>query len=125
MPEQTIKEAAVEFLTLVATGKVREAYDRHVGPGFRHHNPHFRGDAASLMKGMQANATENPDKELEVQRALQEGDEVAVFSRVTLRPGDPAFALVHIFRFEGTRIAEAWDISEAVPKDCVNENGMF
>jgi len=125
MPAQSLKEAAVEFLTLVATGKVREAYDRHVAPGFRHHNPYFRGDAASLMEGMQANATENPDKELVVQRAIQEGDEVAVFSRVTLRPGDPAFALVHIFRFEGPLIVEAWDIGQAVPPDCVNENGMF
>jgi hypothetical protein len=59
------KEAAVEFLKLVASGQVREAYQKHVGAEFRHHNPFFRGDAASLMEGMQQNAAKSPNKVLE------------------------------------------------------------
>jgi predicted SnoaL-like aldol condensation-catalyzing enzyme len=125
MPTQSLKEAAVEFLTLVATGKVCEAYDRHVGRGFRHHNPYFRGDAASLMEAMQADAISSPDKVLEVQLALEDGEQVAVFSRITQRPGDRGAAVVHIFRFEGGRIAELWDVGQAVPENAVNENGMF
>jgi predicted SnoaL-like aldol condensation-catalyzing enzyme len=125
MSSQSLKDAAIEFLTLVATGKVREAYERHAGPGFRHHNPYFRGDAESLMVAMEENAAKNPDKVLEVQIALQEGERVAVFSRVRQRPGDLGGAVVHIFRFEGDRIAELWDIGQAVPEDSVNENGMF
>jgi len=39
------KDTAKAFLRLAATGKVGEAYERFVGPGFRHHNPYFRGDA--------------------------------------------------------------------------------
>jgi enamine deaminase RidA (YjgF/YER057c/UK114 family) len=35
------KDAAVTFLKLAASGKVREAYSKFVGPGFRHHNPFF------------------------------------------------------------------------------------
>jgi predicted SnoaL-like aldol condensation-catalyzing enzyme len=125
MGNQSLKEAAVEFLTLVATGKVREAYERHVGPGFRHHNPYFRGDAESLMEAMEENAAQNPDKSLEVQTALQDGDRVAVFSRVRQKPGDRGAAVVHIFRFEGNRIAELWDVGQAVPEESVNENEMF
>lgn len=125
MGSQTLKEAAVEFLTLVATGKVREAYEKHVGPGFRHHNPYFRGDAESLMKAMEENAVQSPDKVLEVQMALQDGERVAVFSRIRQRPDDRGGAVVHIFRFEGNRIVEGWDIGQAVPEDMANENGMF
>jgi predicted SnoaL-like aldol condensation-catalyzing enzyme len=80
------KDAAVEFLKLVASGKVREAYQKHVGPGFRHHNPFFRGDAASLMEAMEQNAAKNPNKVLEIQSAIQEGNRVAVFSRVRQNP---------------------------------------
>jgi predicted SnoaL-like aldol condensation-catalyzing enzyme len=109
----------------VAAGKVSEAYERHVGTGFRHHNPFFRGDATSLKEAMQMNATKNPNKILEIQRVLQDGDQVAVFSRVRQRPGELGGAVVHIFRFEGNRIAEFWDIGQAVPEDSVNENGMF
>lgn len=125
MGNQSLKEAAVEFLTLAATGKVRDAYERHVGPGFRHHNPYFRGDADSLMKAMEENAAQNSDKSLEVQTALQDGDRVAVFSRVRQKPGDRGAAVVHIFRFEGNRIAELWDVGQAVPEESVNENEMF
>jgi predicted SnoaL-like aldol condensation-catalyzing enzyme len=127
MSSHSPKDAAIEFLTLVATGKVREAYERHVAPGFRHHNPYFRGDAESLMLAMEENAIQNPDKILEVQMALQDGDRVAVFSRVRQRPDDRGGAVVHLFRFEGDRIAELWDVGQAAPEDSesVNEHGMF
>lgn len=125
MTPQSLEDAAVEFLTLVVAGKVSEAYERHVGPGFRHHNPYFRGDAASLMEAMQSNAAKNPNKVLEVQIALQDDEHVAVFSRVRQHPSDLGGAVVHIFRFEGQRIAELWDIGQAVPEDSPNENGMF
>ena len=125
MSGQTLKEAAIEFLTLAASGKVSDAYVRHVGFGFRHHNPNFRGDAASLKEAMQENATQNPNKALKVQRALQDGNEVAVLSHVQQHPGDRGGAVVHIFRFEGGRIVELWDIGQAVPERSINENGMF
>src|SRR5262245_31283397 len=119
------KDAAIEFLGLAASGKVREAYDKHVGAGFRHHNPHFRDDAASLMEAMQQNAAQNPNKRLEIQSAVQDDDRVAVFSRVRQNPEDWGGAVVHIFRFEKDRIVELWDVGQAVPEQSVNENGMF
>jgi predicted SnoaL-like aldol condensation-catalyzing enzyme len=125
MTRRSLKDAAIEFLTLAASGKVSEAYERHVAAGFRHHNPHFRGDAASLKEAMLANAAQNPHKVFEVQRALQDGQEVAVFSHVRLKPGDCGVAVVHLFRFEGERIVELWDLGQPVPDSSVNENGMF
>jgi hypothetical protein len=35
------KEAAIAFLRLAASGKAREAFQKHVAPGFRHPNPFF------------------------------------------------------------------------------------
>jgi predicted SnoaL-like aldol condensation-catalyzing enzyme len=125
MRQQPLKDAAVEFMSLVASGKVQEAYDRHVGPDFRHHNPYFHGDAQSLRSAMAENAAKNPNKKLDVQFALEEGDRVAVFSRIRQNAADLGGAAVHIFRFDGHRIAELWDVGQAVPADSVNENGMF
>jgi predicted SnoaL-like aldol condensation-catalyzing enzyme len=119
------KESALGFLNSVASGQVREAYELYVGPGFKHHNPYFRGDAASLKEGMAQNARKNPNKVLEIQTAIEEGDRVAVFSRVRQEPKDKGGAVVHIFRFNDGRIVEFWDIGQAVPEDTVNENGMF
>ncbi len=119
------KEAAISFLRQVASGKVREAYDAFVAPHFRHHNAYFRGDAESLRTGMEENAAGFPNKTFEVQRALEDGDLVAVHSRLRLKPDMPEIAAVHIVRFEGGRIVEMWDVGQQVPAESPNENGMF
>src|SRR5258706_4899094 len=100
------KEIAISFLRLASSSKTQEAFDVYVEHGFRHHNPYFQGDAKSLAKGMEENAVKNPDKVFEVKHALEEGDFVAVHSRLRLTPGGPEMTVVHIFRFENNRIAE-------------------
>jgi len=119
------KEAAVDFLRLAASANVREAYGKYAAPNFRHHNPYFKGDAESLMLGMEENAAKNPQKTLEVHHALRDGDLVAVHSHVRMNPNDRGTGLVHIFRFQGDRIAELWDLAQPVPEESPNENGMF
>jgi predicted SnoaL-like aldol condensation-catalyzing enzyme len=119
------KESAQEFLRMVASGDVREAYGKHVASDFRHHNVFFPGDATSLMIAMEENASKNPQKILEVRHALQDGDLVAVHSWVRMRPDDPGAALVHLFRFRGDRIVELWDIGQPIPKQSPNKNGAF
>lgn len=121
------KAAAVEFLGLCASGKVREAYERFAGPSFRHHNVYFPGDRESLMRGMEEASAKFPGTRLEVKRALEDGDFVAVHSRVKLDPGGPEVAVVHILRFEGDRIVELWDVGQPVPppEELPNGNGAF
>ncbi|UIO44005.1 nuclear transport factor 2 family protein [Brevibacillus brevis] len=121
----TLKENAVSFLQLVASGNVREAYQRYTSPNFRHHNPFFRGDAHSLMLAMEENAAQNPHKVLEVKRAIEEGDIVAVHSHVKQNQEDLGGAVVHIFRFHNDQIVELWDVGQPIPEDSPNENGMF
>jgi len=105
---QPHKEAAMEFLRLAASGRVREAY---------------RGDAESLAAGMAENCAKFPDKKLEIQRAIEESDLVAVHSRVRMKPGDAGMAVVHIFRFKADLITELWDVG--APENSPNEHGMF
>ena len=119
------KESAVDFLRRAASGEVREAYRRYAAPDFRHHNAFFKGDAASLMLAQEENARQYPNKILEIKHVLEDGDLVAVHSHVRMNAGDRGAALVHIFRFEGGRVAELWDIGQPVPEDSPNENGMF
>ncbi len=119
------KDAAVSFLKLASSGKAREAYAKFVGSGFRHHNPFFEGSAESLMAGMEENARQNPNKVLEVKRAIAEGDLVVVHSHVRQKSDNLGAALVHIFRFEKGRIVELWNIGQPVPDKSLNQYGMF
>lgn len=119
------KAVARSFMELVTAGRVREAYDRHVADDFRHHNPWFPGDRASLLAGMEANAARFPAKVLAIRHLVGDGDLVAVHSHVRLSPGEAGLALFHLFRFEGGRIAELWDVGQPVPADSPNALGMF
>ena len=120
-----LKAIAVEFLQLTAAGQAPAAFERYAAPGFRHHNVHFKAGAATLRDAMQENAAQFPDKVLEIQRALEDGSLVAVHSRVSMDKDGPTMALAHVFRFEGGRIVELWDIGQAVPPDSPNSDGAF
>jgi predicted SnoaL-like aldol condensation-catalyzing enzyme len=119
------KDIAVEFLELCATGSAREAFARHAAPGFRHHNPWFKGDAESLAAGMDEHYRQFPEKSCEVKRVVVEGDLVVVHAHVRFKPRDAGYALVHIYRFEDGRIAELWDLGMELPAESPNEGGPF
>jgi len=120
-----MKAAAIDFLQLTAAGSVNEAFYLYIGPEFRHHNMHFKGDADSLKAAMEESARYLPAKQFEIQFAIAEDEMVAVYSKVTVSPGEPGIALVHFFRFRDDKIVEAWDLAQAPPVEMINENGMF
>jgi len=120
------KQIAVRFLELAAAGEVDEAYSNYTTPNFKHHNPYYAGDATSLKQGMRESAAETPNKVFEVQHVIEDGDLVAVHSKLEMQMnGLTTLAVVHICRFENGKIAEFWDIGQVQPDPLVNENGMF
>ena len=118
------KTTAERFLQLVCSD-VERAYADLTTPGFRHHNVYFPGNAAALKKGMAENLRQFPQKKIDIKHSVEEGDRVIVMSHVRLTPDQPGYALAHMFRFEGDRIAELWDLAQEIPKDSPNENGPF
>ena len=117
------KAVAEQFLQLVCTD-VERAYALATA-GFRHHNVYFKGSASALKEGMAENLRQFPQKKLEVKRSVEEGDYVVVLSHVRLESNTPGYALMHMFRFEGDRIAELWDVAQEIPAVSPNENGPF
>ena len=123
--ENTLKEVAKKFLSLASSGNVDEAYRSYVAKDFKHHNPYYKGDRESLMKGMEENSKSSPNKEFKMFRSLQDGDLVAVHSRVIQESSPEPISVVHMFRFKGKKIVELWDNIMPQPKEMINENGLF
>ncbi|MVO07653.1 nuclear transport factor 2 family protein [Flavobacterium sp. TP390] len=121
----TKKEIVTHFLHLAAKGQSREAFEVYVAPDFIHHNAYFKGDRNTLMLAMEENAIQNPNKIFEIQRILEDEHLVAVHSRIQLQQNNLELAVMHIFRFNENKIVELWDFGQPVPKDIINENGMF
>jgi predicted SnoaL-like aldol condensation-catalyzing enzyme len=122
---QSNRNAAADFLRLVSTGHVKQAFSLYVGTTFKHHNPFFESGALALMNAMDANAKANPHKEFIVHHVVAEHNLVAVHGHVRHNPKELGFALVHIFRFSGGRIVEMWDLGQEVPSSSPNSDGMF
>lgn len=118
------KHIAESFLKLASSGKAREAYEKYVHPDFKHHNAYFKGDRESLLKGMEENAKQFPDKTYETLRMLEEGDLVTVHGKVKFGT-QSQWSVIHIFRFEDKLIIEEWEASQEALKDSPNENGIF
>ncbi|MFM8876544.1 MAG: nuclear transport factor 2 family protein [Anaerolineae bacterium] len=116
---------AVSFLQLASSGKVREAFEKYIGNGFRHHNPFFEGSAGALQAGMEENARQSPDKVFTILRTVSEGDFVVTHSHVQQNPDQRGAVVVHTFRFENGRIVELWDVGQPIPEASPNQNGMF
>jgi predicted SnoaL-like aldol condensation-catalyzing enzyme len=122
---QTHKQTAIEFLKLVVSGQIDEAYQRYVNMQGKHHNPFFPAGFTSLQQAMVENHTQFPKKQLTVKNVLIDGDFAAVHSHLTLKPGEKGMIVVHIFRFSGNKIVEFWDCGQAIPLDSPNKDGAF
>lgn len=122
----TKKEIAHDFLKLASSGQPRKAFELYVASDFIHHNAYYKGDRETLMLAMEESHKETPNKIFEILRSLEEGDLVAVHSRVE-QSGENGWTgvVMHIFRFEKDKIVELWDFGQGVPDEMVNENGMF
>jgi predicted SnoaL-like aldol condensation-catalyzing enzyme len=102
-----------------------EVVDRFVRPDYIQHNP-FAADGAETLKGLATSVhAQFPDAAYDIKRVISEGDLVLVHSNVVLTPGTRGSAVFDIFRFQGGKIAEHWDVGQTVPESSVNGNDMF
>jgi len=120
----TKKETAIDFLKMLTSQQVDEAFEKHIHAGFIHHNMHFAGDRnsfhAAIKSGMQ-----NVKTEFVVLRALEDNNLVAIHAKVKFDNATNWIALVHFFKFEDGKIIEEWEVSNEVADNIPNENGAF
>ncbi|MFF4254181.1 nuclear transport factor 2 family protein [Streptomyces sp. NPDC001663] len=102
-----------------------EVVDRFVRPDYIQHNP-LAPDGAETLKNLAVSVHKQfPDAEYDIKRVISEGDLVLVHSNVVLTPGTRGSAVFDIFRFQGGKIAEHWDVGQTVPEKSANGNDMF
>lgn len=119
------KQTAVDFLQMVVSGDIGEAYRKHMDMDGKHHNAYFPAGFPALEKAMSENHGQFPDKKLVVNNVIAEGDLVAVHSHLIFEKGGDEMSVVHIFRFMNDKIVEMWDVGQAIPKESPNADGAF
>ncbi|WP_338681720.1 ester cyclase [Streptomyces acidiscabies] len=99
--------------------------DRFVRPDYIQHNPTAADGAAGLKALATSIHQQFPDARYNVKRVISQGDLVMLHSNVVLVPGTKGAAVIDIFRFQGGKIAEHWDVIQNVPDTTASGNDMF
>ncbi|MEV2197649.1 nuclear transport factor 2 family protein [Streptomyces phaeochromogenes] len=99
--------------------------NRYIRPDYIEHSPSAADGREPLKEFVRAWVARYPDLKYDVKRVLAEGNMVLVHSNVVAEPGTQGQAVVDIFRFQGGRMAEHWDVLQDVPETTVSGNDMF
>lgn len=109
--------------------QVRSSFERWVDPGYVQHNPYAATGREAAIAFLEKFVGQNPGQRTTIHRIIADGNLVAVHSHGWQEDGDAAarrgFAVVDIFRVEGCRVMEHWDVLSPVPETAANTNTMF
>ena len=126
MPETNKDIAVALYKKALFEGQVDEAFRLYAGATYRQHNPLIE-DGVEGVKKFAAWVTENhPDAHCEIKRVFADGDHVILHSHWHGLSDNPrGEAVVDIFRLEGGKVVEHWDVIQPIPETSANANTMF
>jgi predicted SnoaL-like aldol condensation-catalyzing enzyme len=126
------KRIVVEFLNLGSQGRKFKEGLRFFSSNCKTHNPYIAGTIETLVNGMdQANqqgTSQYPEAQFSIKEVLVDGDFVAVHTELLSnknKPGEGGLRQMHLFRFDGEKIVEYWDITQQVLPNMPNAAGAY
>jgi predicted SnoaL-like aldol condensation-catalyzing enzyme len=102
---------------------VRAAFDGYVAEDYVQHNPSLP-DGPAAARDVLAQKFAEPGFSIDVVRMLVDGDLCALHVR-PCHDGVPSAAVVDIYRAEGDRVVEHWDVLQPWPATTANDHPMF
>jgi predicted SnoaL-like aldol condensation-catalyzing enzyme len=123
---ETNKDIAVAFYKKVFEGPVEDAFRLYAGAPYRQHNPLIEDGMEGLKKFVAWIASTRPNARYAIKRVFADGDHVILHSHWHGLSDNPhGEAVVDIFRLEGGKVLEHWDVIQPVPETSANANTMF
>ncbi|WP_036840608.1 nuclear transport factor 2 family protein [Pleomorphomonas oryzae] len=116
------KALVADFYAKVWNGHDFAALKDFVAEDYIQHNPHVGNGRAPLQAFVGPMFQNLPEARFTVVRLIAEGDLVVAHTLFQTSPGDRGMAVVDIYRVEDGRLAEHWDVKEAVPETSANGN---
>jgi predicted SnoaL-like aldol condensation-catalyzing enzyme len=122
--EEANKKRVVEFYEQVLNQKNVDAINTYLGP-YRQHNPQAADGPEGLKGFIGYLKSTAPNFKFQIKRVLADGDFVILHVHGIPEPGARGLAIVDIFRVDGEKIVEHWDVIQEIPEKAANGNTMF
>ena len=107
-------------------GQVEDAFRLYAVPAYRQHNPLIEDGMEGVKKFVAWIISNHPDARGEIKRVFADGDHVILHSHWHgLSDNTRGEAVVDIFRLEGGKVLEHWDVIQPIPETSTNANTMF
>lgn len=120
------REVVDQFIDLFYRKKdVRQAFESWVSPNYIQHKPTLPDGREAVINFLEELLERYPERIFTIHRVIASDDLVAVHYHSQSTPEDLGFAVVDIFKVEGCRMIEHWDVVQAVPEQSANDNTMF
>jgi predicted SnoaL-like aldol condensation-catalyzing enzyme len=120
------KETVVAYYNLAFNEKQpAEAVSKYVGSKYIQHNPQAADGPDAFIEFVNGLVFQFPQTSVDIKRVIAEGDLVVTHSLLKTSPEDRGTAAADIFRLEGGKVVEHWDVLQPVPETAANDNTMF
>jgi len=119
------KKLVVEFYNKFFQDHDVNAALTYLAEDYKQHNPMAATGRKAVMDIFTGFFKAFPDARSEIKRAAADGDLVFLHVHAKMNKTDRGNAVVDIFRVQGGKIVEHWDVIQAVPEKSANSNTMF
>lgn len=122
---QSNKEIVLAFYEAALNEKDFDKASVYFGDTYTQHNPLAEDGKKGFANFLAFLRETYPDSHGEIRRVWADGDHVILHVLEKRRPEDRGDAVVDIFRVENGKVVEHWDVTQAIPVESANPNGMI
>ena len=126
--KRSAREIVLAFYEAALTELDADKAKEFLGDTYIQHNPWVTDGPEGFLRFVRYRRQKFPQARNEVKMVIAEGNLVALHVHSVLVPGTPGRHIVDIFRVEGDKVVEHWDVIQDIPEQVfppLNDNGLF
>jgi predicted SnoaL-like aldol condensation-catalyzing enzyme len=100
-----------------------DAVDKYIGDNYIQHNPGVADGKEALKAALKVWFKDAPKEKIDIQHIGADGNFVYIHTKS--KQGNKTISVMDIFRIDGSKIVEHWDVLQEVPAKSANDHPMF
>jgi len=100
-----------------------DAVDKYVGDPYIQHNPNVADGKEALKEALKIWFKDASKEKIDIQHIGADGN--FVYLHTKSKRGNKTFSIIDIFRIDGNKVVEHWDVIQEVPAKSANDHPMF